>query len=199
MKQWTLWDLVPRIGRRERITQARLVVSDVAPALRPRPAARPAAKPRAAAPRPGSMVEQYDLMVRECLAEHGVRVRRWRTAMTGVAWEVTYTDGSISRLIEAPRPRGPMSAAVFLHEIGHHAIGFHRYKPRCLEEHMAWAWALAEMERRDLNITEAVLRRVRGSMRYAICKATRRGMKRMPREMLQYLTPSEQQRLCAAA
>ena len=46
-----------------------------------------------------------------------------------------------------------MSAAIFCHEIGHHAIGFTRYKPRCLEEYHAWAWSFAEMERRGFTRT----------------------------------------------
>jgi len=132
------------------------------------------------------MRERYDRLTRECLAEHGVRVRKWRTSMTGCAWEVRYTDGRVSRLIEAPRPRGPMSAAVFLHEIGHHAIGLGVYRPRCLEEHHAWAWALAEMDRRGLNVTDAVRRRMRESLRYAVAKARRRGLQRLPPELAPY-------------
>lgn len=139
------------------------------------------------APAPGSMQAKYDLAVRESLERFGIRVRKWRTSMSGIAWEVYYDNGRTVRLIEAPRPTGPMSAAVFLHEIGHHAIGFGVYKPRCLEEHMAWEWALAEMERRDLNITDAVRDRVNRSMRYAIGKATRRGIKALPAEMQRYL------------
>ena len=115
--------------------------------------------------------------------ENGVRVRRWRNSMSGVAWEVHYEDGRVARLIEAPRPKGPMSAAIFLHEVGHHAIGFNRYKPRCLEEHHAWAWALREMERRGIAITERVLKRRDESMRYAVAKARRRGIKALPAEV----------------
>jgi hypothetical protein len=115
-----------------------------------------------------TMRDRYEWMTREMLNEHLVRVRKWRTAMSGVAWQVTYADGTVSRLIEAPRPRGPVSAAVFLHEIGHHAIGFHRYSPRCLEEHMAWMYSLDAMRRFELNITDGVTKRVRQSMRYAI-------------------------------
>jgi len=132
------------------------------------------------------MRDRYALLVRETLADHRVRVRRWRSGMSGCAWEVHYTDGRVARLIEAPRPRGPMSAAVFLHEIGHHAIGFNRHRLRCLEEYHAWAWALAEMERRELNVTDAVRRRMHESLQYAVAKALRRGMKRLPPELLPY-------------
>lgn len=167
----TLWDLLP--GRKKTREAQRRPITRVARAK--------------AEPAPGSMQAKYDLAVRESLQTYGVRVRKWRTSMSGIAWEVYYHDGRTVRLIEAPRPKGPMSAAVFLHEIGHHAIGFGVYKPRCLEEHHAWKWALEEMERRGLNITPAVRKRVRDSMRYAIGKATRRGIKALPAEMQAYL------------
>ena len=40
-----------------------------------------------------------------------------------------------------------MSCAVFLHEVGHHAIGLSSIKPRCLEEKRAWDWSLEEMRK----------------------------------------------------
>jgi hypothetical protein len=92
----------------------------------------------------------------------------------------------MTRLIESPYPRGPMSCVVFLHEVGHHAIGFGRYRPRCLEEYKAWEWALAEMERQGFNITDAVRRRHADALRYAVAKACRRGLKRLPVELLPY-------------
>lgn len=130
-----------------------------------------------------TMQDRYDLVTRNMLLAHKVRVRRWRTSMSGIAWQITYRDGSVTRLIEAPRPRGPMSAAVFLHEIGHHAIGFNVYKPRCLEEYHAWAWALAAMEENNLNVTDAVRRRMAQSLRYAVDKARRRGLRKLPPEL----------------
>jgi hypothetical protein len=136
--------------------------------------------------RHGAMQSKYDAMVEAELARHGVRVRRWRTSMSGIAWQIEYRDGAISRLIEAPRPKGPMSAAVFLHEIGHHAIGFNVYKPRCLEEYHAWAYALREMESHGLNITESVLKRRHNSLKYALDKARRRGLKSLPAELEPY-------------
>src|SRR6185503_19953206 len=133
--------------------------------------AEPAAPPRE------PMQDRYDRITQEMLRAHDIRVRRWRTSMSGIAWYVTYRDGRISRLFEAPRPRGPMSAAVFLHEIGHHAIGFDVYRPRCLEEYLAWAWALRAMERHNLNITDGVRYRMQMSLWYAVSKARRRGIK----------------------
>ena len=170
----TLWDLLPKRKQRAERQPARTVV-----ALPPAPRREANASP--------TMRDRYETMTRELLAQHGVRVRKWRTSMSGVAWQVTYTDGTITRLIEAPRPKGPMSAAVFLHEIGHHAIGFNVYKPRCLEELRAWEWALAEMERQGLNITDSVRKRMDDSLRYAVAKARRRGLKRLPVDLLPYL------------
>ena len=106
--------------------------------------------------------------------------------MSGMAWELSYRDGSRARLIESPKPKGPMSAAVFLHEIGHHAIGFSRYKPRCLEEYHAWAWALEAMHRLGLHISDGVQHRVHESLWYALAKAGRRGMRGVPAELLPF-------------
>lgn len=165
--------------------------------VRPAPAAvvRPAGGRRPRAPlaevagaaSPDSMAARYEAMTRELLEKHGVRVRKWRSTMSGVAWCVEYRDGRRVRLIEAPRPTGPMSAAVFCHEIGHHAIGFNVYKPRCLEEYHAWAWALREMESRGLNVTEKVRQRMRKSLEYAVAKSLRRGIKSLPAEMEPYI------------
>jgi hypothetical protein len=133
------------------------------------------------------MQDRYDRVVKEMLAQYGVRVRRWRSSMSGIAWEVVFHDGRVNRLIEAPRPKGPMSAAVFLHEIGHHAIGFGTFRPRCLEEYHAWAFALEQMDRLGLNITDSVRKRMHESLRYAIGKARRRGLRELPRELEPYL------------
>ena len=133
------------------------------------------------------MAERYEAMTREMLARHNVRVRKWRSSMSGVAWAVHYENGRVSRLIEAPRPKGPMSAAIFLHEIGHHAIGFGVYRPRCLEEYHAWVFSLEQMRAHGLNVTPAVERRMRESLQYAVWKARRRGIKRIPAELLPYL------------
>lgn len=153
---------------------------------RPRQGA-PGGAARAQARADGSAQERYDAVARSELQAHGIKVRRWRSAMSGVAWNVRYRDGSTQRYIEAPRPKGPMSAAVFLHEVGHHAIGFDVYSPRCLEEFHAWRWSLEAMERHGLNITEAVRHRVHLSLWYAVEKAKRRGIKQIPAELSPYL------------
>ncbi|MFM9959141.1 MAG: hypothetical protein ACKVZJ_13845 [Phycisphaerales bacterium] len=137
------------------------------------------------------MAAKYDAMMRDLLESHGIRVRKWRTSMSGVAWSVRYRDGRVVKLIESPKPVGPMSAAVFCHEIGHHAIGFEVYKPRCLEEYHAWAWAIAEMQRRGLNVTDKVRERMRKSLEYAVAKSLRRGIKEIPEELLPYVAGAQ--------
>src|SRR5690242_19204979 len=74
--------------------------------------------------REGPSAEAYAAMVGELKAKYKISIRKWRTHMSGVAYELTYADGRIKRLISAPRPRSPVSAAIFLHEVGHHAVGF---------------------------------------------------------------------------
>ena len=77
--------------------------------------------------------------------------------------------------------------SIFLHEIGHHAIGFDVYKPRCLEEFHAWRWSLQAMEAHGLPISDRVRFRVASSLHYAIAKATRRGIKALPAELVPYM------------
>lgn len=200
----TLWDLLGWGDRREK---SRPVVK-APPKTKGRPNDRPVAMPKSkpAPPlssQPGrtpsatasgstSMRDRYDAVTKGMLQDYGLRVRKWRSSMSGVAWQVTYKDGTVSRLIEAPKPKGPMSAAVFLHEVGHHAIGFKTFTPRCLEEYKAWEWSLNAMEANGLNVTDAVHRRMRDSLEYALAKARRRGLKVIPSELAAYFTRSEQ-------
>ncbi len=173
----TLWDLLTpkRRGR---------------PSLKRKPKAQPAAvvvRSKAPKSNPTPMQLRYEEITRQMLKEQGVRVRKWRSSMSGVAWQVTYQDGTMSKLIESPKPKGPMSAAVFLHEIGHHAIGFGTYKPRCLEEYYAWKYSIEKMEELGLNVTDRVHARMRDSLEYAVAKALRRGLKRVPEELVPYI------------
>lgn len=170
----TLWDLLLPAAKR-------LLRGSCKKPIPPKATTR-----RATTPKVTPATARYETMTATMLERYSVRVRKWRTSMSGVAWEVYYRDGSRSRLIEAPRPKGPMSAAVFLHEIGHHAIGFNTYSPRCLEELYAWRFALSEMERWEIAITERVQTRMDRSMRYAVSKAQRRGIKRLPPELEPY-------------
>ena len=165
----TLWDLIPKPLRR-----------------RPRPAPRTASRP-AVPKKAGPAQQRYDRLVAEMKQTHRVRVVRWRRSMSGCAWIVQYEDGVTANLIESPYPKGPVSCAIFLHEIGHHAIGFTRYKPRCLEEFKAWQWALETMRARDLNITRRVEKRVEESVSWSVRAALRRGLKKLPEELIDYL------------
>lgn len=185
-----IWDAITG-GRRPAAPSAaphrEMAVAVEAPRQRTLVKSKPRVVAAATSKPNGAMAAKYDAMMRDLLSTHGVRVRKWRKGMSGVAWSVRYRDGRVVRLIEAPKPVGPMSAAVFCHEIGHHAIGFDVYKPRCLEEYHAWAWALAEMERRGLNVTDKVRERMRKSLEYAVAKSLRRGIKSLPMEMAPYI------------
>jgi hypothetical protein len=135
-----------------------------------------------------AMQDRYDALVDEMKSAYGIRVRKWRKSSSGVAWTVRYINsGKIVKLIESPYPRGPMSCAIFLHEIGHHAIGLGVYKPRCLEEFVVWVWAIQKMREKGFNVTPAVEKRMERSMRYAVAKARRRGIQNLPAELHQYL------------
>lgn len=180
----TLWDLIPK--RRRPVQPAAVVVEPKVLVHPPVPVRERPAAPKVEPNRVPTMQDRYDAVTRQMLSEYKLRVRKWRTSMSGIAWQITYRDGSVARLVEAPRPKGPMSAAVFLHEVGHHAIGFNRYKPRCLEEYHAWAWALAAMEHHGLNITDSVHKRMADSLQYAIDKARRRGLRELPPELVPF-------------
>jgi hypothetical protein len=127
----------------------------------------------------------YATMVSELKTKYKISIRKWRGRMSGVAYELTYRDGRIKRLITAPRPRSPVSAAIFLHEVGHHAVGFKRYSPRCLEEYYVWQWTFREMTARNIPVTERVLRHYRRSMYYYVRLARKHGG-HLPHEVVQF-------------
>ena len=118
---------------------------------------------------------------------YGIRVKRWRANMTGCAWQVRYRDGRVIRWVESPRPKSPISLAIFLHEVGHHVIGFESYKRRCEEEYHAWNWAIAKMRELGIEPDQRVLQRFELSMAYAVDKALRRGIKDLPEILNQFL------------
>lgn len=128
----------------------------------------------------------YAAIVSKMKSRHRVRVRKWRTTMSGSAWQVRYRSGRVIRWIEAPVPRSPLSLAVFLHEVGHHIIGFEKYKQRCEEEYHAWRWALEEMCRLGIDPDKKVLSRYHLSMQYAVGKALRRGIKQLPEALKEF-------------
>jgi hypothetical protein len=122
-------------------------------------------------------------------SRYAIRVRRWRRTMSGCAWRVYHPDGRVVNWVEAPVPRTPISLAIFLHEVGHHAIGFRTYKRRCEEEYHAWVWAIARMRELGVEPDAKVHRRFQLSMQYAVGKAVRRGIKSLPEPLEQFRLP----------
>ena len=131
--------------------------------------------------------ETYASIVAEMKLRHRLRIRRWRTSMSGCAWRAWYRDGQVVNWVESPYPKSPLSLSIFLHEVGHHAIGFDTYRLRCEEEWAAWQWSLDQMRRLGVEPTDRVRARVDRSLRYAVAKALRRGIKRLPDQLVPYL------------
>jgi hypothetical protein len=131
--------------------------------------------------------EQFDGIVQRMKQRYAVRVKRWRRQMSGCAWSVRYPDGRRINWIESPLPRSPISLAIFLHEVGHHAIGFNRYKKRCEEEYHAWVWAIDRMREMGVEPDDRVARRFELSMQYAVNKAVRRGIMSVPCALERFL------------
>jgi hypothetical protein len=129
----------------------------------------------------------YSNIIRDYKNRYDIRVRRWRKSMSGCAWRVYYHDGRALNWVESPYPKTPISLAIFLHEVGHHAIGFQRYRKRCEEEYHVWQWALAQMRKLGIPPDPRTLRRVNLSMQYAVDKALRRGMRELPAALDQFL------------
>lgn len=111
---------------------------------------------------------------------HGIRVCHWRTSMTGVAWV-----GHPDRPVEAPHPKSSLSFAILAHETGHHVLG--KVRPRWREEKLAWEFAFREMERLGVPVNDRVRTRYCQSMQYALAKALRRGMRRVPPDLVPFL------------
>ncbi len=124
---------------------------------------------------------RYATQAMQLLREHNVRVCHWRSNMTGIAWL-----GLPDRIIEAPHPRSSLSFAILAHEVGHQALG--KLRPRWREEQLAWDFALEQMERLGVPVSDAVQKRYAGSMRYALAKAIRRGMKEIPPELARFVS-----------
>ncbi len=131
--------------------------------------------------------QRYDALVDAMQARYGFRVRKWRGNLSGIAIRVERRDGTVETLLESPYPTTPLRCAIFLHEVGHHAIGVGSITPRCLEEHAAWAWSLKTMRESGCVVDAGVERRMERSMQYAVAKAMRRGLRRLPVELLPYL------------
>lgn len=126
-------------------------------------------------------------VVEQIRDRYEIRIHKWRKSMSGCAWRVYHHDGRVVNWIEAPVPKTPISLAIFLHEVGHHAIGFATYKRRCEEEYHVWLWALSQMRQLGVEPDERVHRRFELSMQYAVGKAVRRGVKRLPDALHRFL------------
>ena len=129
----------------------------------------------------------FSTIVRDMREKYDLRVRKWRTTMSGCAWRVYHADGRAVNWIEAPYPKTPISLAIFLHEVGHHVIGFERYKRRCEEEYHVWVWAIEQMKALGVEPDDRVRRRFNLSMQYAVDKAMRRGIKQLPEPLEQFV------------
>lgn len=134
---------------------------------------------RCAADITGAM-QHFAPIIRQMKMEHQVRIKRWRRNMSGCAWQVRHINGRVDRWVEAPYPRTPISLALFLHEVGHHVIGFETYKRRCEEEYHVWRWAIDQMRALGIEPDNKVEDRFQRSMEYAVGKAMRRGIKDLP-------------------
>lgn len=129
----------------------------------------------------------YAAIVETFLSRYDIQVVRWRKSMSGCAWATFKTDGTSENFIEAPQPKTPISLAIFLHEVGHHAIGFFTYKKRCEEEYHAWMFALDTMREFGVEPDARTQRRFDRSMRYAVDKAVRRGVRALPEPLHAFL------------
>jgi hypothetical protein len=116
-----------------------------------------------------SRAEAYERAAAALLASSGCTVRRYRTKTTGTAYTTSDDWG-----IEVPRPRGPVSFAVFAHEVAHQLLHRSNSKPRWLEEIEAWEFALDCFPRFELSGVERARRDAARSLRYAFLKAGRR-------------------------
>jgi hypothetical protein len=145
-------------------------------------------RPRGIADTP--MQRRYDAVVAEMLERYGLVVRKWRSSLSGIAIHRIYRDGREERLLESPYPTSPLRMSIFLHEVGHHAIGLGIHRPRCLEEHLAWEWSVARMRELGFATEGTVARRVRRSMEYEVSKSLRRGLRRLPAVVMPYAPES---------
>jgi hypothetical protein len=129
----------------------------------------------------------YLPIVRKMKKRYSLRIRKWRKSMSGCAWRVYYNDGRVINWVEAPWPKTPLSLSIFLHEVGHHAIGFDLYRVRCEEEYHVWLWAFEQMRKLGIEPDARVALRFDRSMQYAVGKALRRGAKRIPQPLMRFM------------
>jgi hypothetical protein len=146
-----------------------------------------------------TMKPPFAAIVEDMKRKHGLRIKRWRRNMSGCAWRVYHADGRTVNWVESPYPKTPISLAIFLHEVGHHVIGFDRYKRRCEEEYHVWVWAIEQMKQLGVEPDARVWRRFDLSMQYAVDKAVRRGIKQLPEPLMRFVAEGAAGELSRAA
>ena len=132
------------------------------------------------------MKGRYDDILKRVKDAYDIHVRRYRRTMSGCAWRVCHSDGRSTNWVESPRPRTPVSLAIFLHEVGHHVIGFDRQEHHSDEEYLAWKWAIDTMRRLGVEPDARTRNRVERSMQYAVQQSVKRGMKLIPPRFHEY-------------
>src|SRR4051812_19978116 len=98
-------------------------------------------------PIPRMLMADFAPIVEKMKLRYDLRVRRWRTNMSGCAWRVYHHDGRVVNWVESPYPKTPISLAIFLHEVGHHVIGFEKYRRRGGGEDHVWGGGVERMKR----------------------------------------------------
>lgn len=118
---------------------------------------------------------EWSESLRSRIVDHfGLQVTRWLSVLRGKAIKVSFRwGGGVRYRLHVPRSRGPLAAAIFLHEVGHCVVGF-TGEPRVMEELRAWLWAFDALKRLNLPIPEVVVKRYHASMRYEVRRAMRR-------------------------
>ena len=129
----------------------------------------------------------YAAIVDELIASHGLRVRRWRDDHTGCAWRTTGMDGEPINWIESPYPTDPLTFAIFLHEVGHHAIGLDAHTLESEAEYWAWQWAFDQMRARGIRPDRNVCARYELALRYAVYEEIRRENRHLPAFLTAFL------------
>ena len=111
-------------------------------------------------------------------ADGGAARAVWR----GRSREAAASNGGSKR--RTPRDRSPARSSCTRSATTRSGLG--KISPRCLEEFHAWRWALEGMEAAGIPIAESVTRRMQASLRYAVAKAERRGLRVLPPELAPY-------------
>jgi hypothetical protein len=131
--------------------------------------------------RGGRSEPRFEAAARIVLAEHGVRVRRWRE--DGEAYAYTVHG---ARIIEAPWPGAAAALAVLCHEVAHHALGHTAWpewataRRELEEEREAWEFTFASFARFGLAVPAVVSRQVAESMAERLAAALEEGLDPVP-------------------